>query len=77
MTVRDLLETLLSYVMDGRGSDDEVLIDCGGTRVIESVETRLIRDGDDKPKETFILIVANGPSDVSEITPTTLRPTQG
>lgn len=78
MNVREMLERLLSHIFDGRGAEDEVLIEYDGDqRTIESVETRLIRDGDERPKDTFVLIIANGPSDILEPSPTTLRPQRG
>lgn len=78
MTVRELLRMLTDFTSDGRAMDGAVLVQCDGVlRTVEDAETRLIRDGGQRPRNTFLLIIADGPADVSEVTPTTLRPRQG
>jgi hypothetical protein len=58
MTVRELLARLTSHAMDGRGSDEEVAVLCdGGTHHIETIETRLASDGDERPRATFVLLI--------------------
>lgn len=61
MDVRQLLERLNSHALDGRGMDESVLVDFDGIhRIIEGAETRLVPNGDDRPKRTFVLLVADG-----------------
>jgi hypothetical protein len=61
MNVRELLERLESHALDGRGLDEEVLVEFEGRRrYIEGAETRLVTNGDDRPKPTFVLLVADG-----------------
>jgi hypothetical protein len=61
MDVRELLERLESHALDGRGLDEEVLVEFEGRRrYIEDVETRLLPNGHDRPMPTFVLIVADG-----------------
>jgi hypothetical protein len=74
MNVRTMLERLLGHALDGRGAQEEVLVECDGTlRSVEAVETRAIRNGRKHTKTTFILIVADGPSPVQEPSAITLR----
>jgi hypothetical protein len=65
MNARVLLELLLDYLIDGRGSDEPVLVAFEGrVRTIERVETRPMPNGQPRPKPTFVLIVADGEADV-------------
>lgn len=74
MKARELIERLLDYISDGRTSQDPVLVSCDGAlRTVESVETRLTRNGNRRPRKTFLLIIADGPADEEEIPATTLR----
>lgn len=78
MKARELIEQLLDYISDVRASNDSVLIRCDGAlRTIESVETRLTRNGNRRPRKTFLLIIADGPADEEEIPATTLRTPRG
>lgn len=64
MTVRDLLSLLSSHALDGRGLDEEVLVEVDGERRhIEDAETRLLPNGHPRPKPTFVLLVADGLAD--------------
>lgn len=77
MNVRELLQHLLDYVIDGRGSKAPVAVLCNSVpRTIERVETRLIRNGGKRPRRTFMLIIADGPAEILEPPPTTTRAPQ-
>ena len=70
MTVRELLQRLLDHVFDGRGALEPVLVRCDGElRRIAEVQVRV----SDAPG-LFVLMVADGPSPVSEDPATNLRP---
>lgn len=76
MTVRELLRRLLDHALDGRGAHETVLIQCDGElREISEVRTGVTETGQDTP-DLFILVVADGPSDLpvaSAITPRSPR----
>jgi hypothetical protein len=61
MTVRELLDRLNSHALDGRGLDEQVLVEVAGKpRLIDDVETRLVPNGHERPMPTFVLLVADG-----------------
>lgn len=66
MNVRDLLQRLLDHALDGKGTDESVLIRCDGTlREIAAVQTR-VAETDQANPDLFILVVADGPSTTVE-----------
>lgn len=66
MTVRELLQQLLDHALDGRGSGEDVLVQCeDGLREIESVDVRIAETGQATP-DLFVLVVADGPSPMVE-----------
>ena len=65
MTVRELLQRLLDHALDGRGASEQVLVRCDGQLLtVESVQTRVSETGQDTP-DLFVLVVADGPSDIA------------
>jgi len=69
MNVQELRHTLA-----GVDAEAPALVRCDGhLREIETVQTRIIADGDQRPRKVFVLIVADGPSDVQSEPSTTLR----
>lgn len=65
MNVRDLLQRLLDHAIDGKGASEPVLIRCDGElRTIAAVQTQVAETGQDTP-DLFILVVADGPSDLT------------
>lgn len=67
--LRDILATI-----DGQASNMAALVRCdGAVREIETVEIRPTADQTRRPRDVFVLIVADGPSDISEPSPITIR----
>jgi hypothetical protein len=74
MKIRELLQRLLDHAIDGRGGDEPVLIRCDrGLFAIASVETHIAETAGNDGNELFVLVVADGPSETVEASPTTTR----
>lgn len=68
MIVRELRAALDDHASDGRGDDEPVLIQAyGNLRSIESVESHLMPDGHRRPMPAFVLIIADGPVVLTEL----------
>lgn len=68
MNVRELRASLAEHASDGRGDDEEVLVLAyGNLRTIEAVESHLLPDGHERPMPAFVLIIADGPANLTEL----------
>lgn len=78
MNVKELIDVIAGHVDSGQATTVPVLVRCDGVlREIEAVETRPTADESRRPRDVFVLIVADGPTDVSEASAITTRSPRG
>lgn len=66
--------TELRSHLDGYTGNERVLVRCDGQLLeVETVQTRSTSDATRRPRNVFVLVVADGPSDISEPSPITIR----